>query len=145
MRKSHRRHRCCCRCSRPVMERLLLFSCRQSIHQLSLPNLALNEQHNPCVCAVHTQDKSSRSRFILSLLASLFTLHMLCALHTLRLHLETEEPHRSYTCAELDFYFRIRKSVRASISLPFFGFIPSPLGSIIHSPEPLLEAEHDVC
>lgn len=27
------------------MERLLLFSCRQSIHQWLLPNLALNEQH----------------------------------------------------------------------------------------------------
>jgi len=39
------RESCCA--SRPVMERLLLFSCRQSIHQPGLPNLALNEQHNP--------------------------------------------------------------------------------------------------
>lgn len=45
--------------SYPVMERLLLFSCRQSIHQLSLPNLALNEQHNPRVCAIHTHNKFS--------------------------------------------------------------------------------------
>lgn len=35
------------------MKRLLLFCCRQSIHQLGLPNLALNEQHNPWVCAMH--------------------------------------------------------------------------------------------
>lgn len=45
--------------SYPVMERLLLFSCRQSIHQLSLPNLALNEQHNPRVCATHTHNRFS--------------------------------------------------------------------------------------
>lgn len=55
--------------SHPVMKRLLLFSCRQSIHQLGLPNLASNEQHNPRVCAVHAQQ----------ILAALFTSHMSCS------------------------------------------------------------------
>lgn len=80
------RESCCASC--PVMERLLLFFCRQSIHQLSLPNLALNEQHNPCVCTVHTYDKSPHSCFFyhsfpcLSLTSpmpfALYTLFCLC-------------------------------------------------------------------
>lgn len=46
---------CCLSC--PVIERLLLFPFRQSIHQLSLPNLALNEQHYPCAYVVPSKDK----------------------------------------------------------------------------------------
>lgn len=51
------------------MKRLLLFSCRQSIHQLGLPNLALNEQRNPWVCAMQAQQ----------ILAALFPFHMSCS------------------------------------------------------------------
>lgn len=66
--------------SYPVMERLLLFSCRQSIHQLSLPNLALNEQHNPRVFAIHTHNKFS-----------LHFLHVSCAVYNV-LRLQAIKP-----------------------------------------------------
>lgn len=65
--------------SSAVMERLLLFSCRQSIHQRCLPNLALNEQHNPCVCAAHTEDKSlplSPTFFFFTLIAPPFPVYV---------------------------------------------------------------------